>query len=82
MDPAITAVLGGQVPILFDNLFPTLPQVREGKLRALAVTTTERSPIAPEIPTMRESAPELRNYDVYSCSRARRRPFSTRSIWK
>jgi tripartite-type tricarboxylate transporter receptor subunit TctC len=64
--PALTSALGGQVPILFDNLFPTLPQVRDGKLRALAVTTTERSAIAPEVPTMRESAPELANYEVSS----------------
>lgn len=65
--PAITAVLGGQVQILFDNLFPSLPQVRGGGLRALAVTTTERNPQAPEIPTMRESAPDvLGNYEVSS----------------
>jgi len=65
--PALTAVLGGQVPILFDNLFPSLPQVREGNLRALAVTTTERNPQAPEVPTMRESAPDvLGNYEVSS----------------
>jgi tripartite-type tricarboxylate transporter receptor subunit TctC len=64
--PALTAVLGGQVPVLFDNLFPSLPQAREGKLRALAVTTPERSFQAPEIPTMRESAPELAKFDVSS----------------
>jgi tripartite-type tricarboxylate transporter receptor subunit TctC len=64
--PALTAVLGGQVPVLFDNLFPSLPQAREGKLRALAVTTPERSVAAPELPTMRESAPELARYDVSS----------------
>jgi tripartite-type tricarboxylate transporter receptor subunit TctC len=65
--PALTAALGGQVQILFDNLFPSLPQARDGKLRALAVTTPERSAIAPDIPTMRESAPEaLGKYDVSS----------------
>jgi tripartite-type tricarboxylate transporter receptor subunit TctC len=64
--PALTAVLGGQVPVLFDNLFPSLPQAREGKLRALAVTTPERSFQAPDIPTMRESAPELAKFDVSS----------------
>ena len=64
--PALTAALGGQVPVLFDNLYPSLPQVREGKLRALAVTTTERSFQAPDIPTMRESAPELAKFDVSS----------------
>jgi tripartite-type tricarboxylate transporter receptor subunit TctC len=64
--PALTAVLGGQVPILFDNLYPSLPQAREGKLRGLAVTTPERSLHAPDLPTMRESAPELASYDVSS----------------
>jgi tripartite-type tricarboxylate transporter receptor subunit TctC len=64
--PALTAVLGGQVPILFDNLYPSLPQVRDGNLRGLAVTTPERSVQAPDLPTMRESAPELAGYDVSS----------------
>lgn len=64
--PALAAALGGQIDILFDNLFPTLPQVQDGKLRALAVTTTERTFAAPDIPTMRESAPELKNFDVSS----------------
>jgi tripartite-type tricarboxylate transporter receptor subunit TctC len=64
--PALTAVLGGQVPLLFDNLFPSLPQAREGKLRALAVTTQQRSFQAPELPTMAESAPELARFEVSS----------------
>jgi tripartite-type tricarboxylate transporter receptor subunit TctC len=64
--PAVAAVLGGQPEVLFDNLFPSLPQVKDGKLRGLAVTTTERVSIAPDIPTMRESAPELAPYDVSS----------------
>jgi tripartite-type tricarboxylate transporter receptor subunit TctC len=64
--PALTAVLGGQVPLLFDNLYPSLPQAREGKLRALAVTTQQRSFQAPDIPTMAESAPELAQFEVSS----------------
>jgi tripartite-type tricarboxylate transporter receptor subunit TctC len=64
--PALAAVLGGQVPVLFDNLYPSLPQAREGKLRALAVTTQQRSFQAPEIPTMAESAPELAKFEVSS----------------
>ena len=64
--PAITAALGGQVPVLFDNLFPTLPQVRGGKLNALATTMTERTSLTMDIPTMRESAPELAKFDVSS----------------
>jgi len=64
--PALTAVLGGQIQVLFDNLYPSLPQVRDGKLRALAVTTAERNFQAPEVPTMRESAPELVDFEVSS----------------
>lgn len=65
--PALTAALGGQVQVLFDNLFPSLPQAQAGNLRALAVTTTERSAIAPDVPTMREAAPDtLGAYEVSS----------------
>jgi tripartite-type tricarboxylate transporter receptor subunit TctC len=64
--PAITAALGGQVQVLFDNLFPSLPQVREGKLTGLATTMPQRTPLSPDIPTMRESAPELASFDVSS----------------
>ena len=64
--PAIAAALGGQVPILFDNLFPSLPQIREGKLVGLATTMPERTVLSQDIPTMRESAPELAKFDVSS----------------
>lgn len=64
--PALTGALGGDVAILFDNLYPSLPQTEDGKLVALAVTTPERSFKAPNIPTMRESAPGLANFDVSS----------------
>ena len=64
--PALQAALAGDIHILFDNLFPSLPQTQEGKLNALAVTTPERSGIAPDVPTMRESAPELARFDVSS----------------
>jgi tripartite-type tricarboxylate transporter receptor subunit TctC len=64
--PALQAALAGDIQILFDNLYPSLPQVQAGKLNALAVTTPERSPSAPDIPTMRESAPELAKFDVSS----------------
>jgi tripartite-type tricarboxylate transporter receptor subunit TctC len=64
--PALQAALAGDVQILFDNLFPSLPQTQDGKLNALCVTTPERSPVAPDIPTMRESAPELAKFDVSS----------------
>jgi tripartite-type tricarboxylate transporter receptor subunit TctC len=64
--PALQAALAGDIQILFDNLYPSLPQTQDGKLNALCVTTPERSPAAPNIPTMREGVPELSNFDVSS----------------
>lgn len=64
--PALAGALGGDISILFDNLYPSLPQAEAGKLVALAVTTPERSFKAPNVPTLRESAPELANFDVSS----------------
>jgi tripartite-type tricarboxylate transporter receptor subunit TctC len=64
--PALQAALSGDIQILSDNLFPSLPQVQDGKLNALAVTTSERSTSAPNIPTVRETGPELAKFDVSS----------------
>jgi tripartite-type tricarboxylate transporter receptor subunit TctC len=47
-------LLGNQVPITFDNIITTLPLVNSGKLRALAVSTRQRSKVAPDIPTLDE----------------------------
>jgi tripartite-type tricarboxylate transporter receptor subunit TctC len=64
--PALQAGLAGDIQVLFDNLYPSLPQAQEGKLNGLCVTTPERSHLAPNLPTMREAAPELANFDVSS----------------
>ncbi|MGZ5089945.1 MAG: Bug family tripartite tricarboxylate transporter substrate binding protein [Burkholderiales bacterium] len=53
--PALTDLLGGQVALMFDQIVTSLPHVRSGKLRALAVTTAMRSSVAPDIPTVSES---------------------------
>lgn len=53
--PAVTAVIGGQVPLNIGTTVGVLPHVRSGRLRALAVTTAKRSPAAPDIPTFAES---------------------------
>ncbi len=52
--PALQDLMGGQVQVLFDTLAQALPQAKVGKVRALAVTTPTRQPVAPEIPTMDE----------------------------
>ena len=50
--PALTDMLGGQVQVMFDNLPSSLEYIRAGKLRALAVTTADRSPALPDVPTV------------------------------
>lgn len=52
---AVADVAAGHVPFYFGNMSAALPQVRAGRVRALAVTSPQRSPAAPEIPTMAES---------------------------
>jgi tripartite-type tricarboxylate transporter receptor subunit TctC len=58
---ALTELIGGQTQLIVGSMLPTLPHVRSGKIRALAVTTAERWPTTPEIPTVAESLP---GYDV------------------
>ena len=53
--PASTDLLGGQVQAMFDSISNAAPQVRAGKLRALAVLTPTRSPLMPDVPTAREA---------------------------
>lgn len=52
--PALTDVVAGQLPLMFDGMPTALPLVRAGKVRALAVTSRNRSPLLPEIPTFAE----------------------------
>lgn len=53
--PAVQDLMGGQIEMMFDNLPAGLPLIRAGKVRALAVTTTARTPAAPDLPTLNES---------------------------
>jgi tripartite-type tricarboxylate transporter receptor subunit TctC len=55
--PALTDLLGGQIHVLFEALPPTIEHIRAGTLRALAVTTTLRSPALPDVPTVSEFVP-------------------------
>ncbi|WP_353173697.1 Bug family tripartite tricarboxylate transporter substrate binding protein [Paracandidimonas soli] len=62
--PAVTDIIGGQVDLMFDNLPVSLPFIKNGSLKALAVTSAKRSPSLPELPTMEEAGVE--NFDVGS----------------
>ena len=53
--PAITDLLGAQIPIMFDPVQSVLQHVKSGKLRALAVSSSTRSPVLPDVPTLREA---------------------------
>lgn len=53
--PATTALLAGETTFQFDNLTQALPHIRSGKLRALAVTSAQRMPSLPEVPTMAQA---------------------------
>jgi tripartite-type tricarboxylate transporter receptor subunit TctC len=54
-------LIGGQIVVTMDNMPPYIPQVKAGKIRALAVSTTHRSPAVPEVPTVAEAG--LPGYD-------------------
>ena len=53
--PALQDLVGGQVQLMFDNLPPSLPQIKAGKLRALGVTSATRAPALPATPTIAEA---------------------------
>ena len=55
--PMLTDLLGGQVQITFDNLPSSIGHIKAGKLRALAVTTAQRSDELPDVPTVAETVP-------------------------
>lgn len=60
--PALNDVIGNQVPIMFDNLPSSSGHIKSGTLRALAVTTKERAPSFPDVPTIAETIPGYETY--------------------
>jgi tripartite-type tricarboxylate transporter receptor subunit TctC len=55
--PALTDLLGGQVQIVFDNITSSIPHIQTGELRALAVTSSVRSPVLPDLPSLGDFVP-------------------------
>jgi len=55
--PALTDLMGGQVDVIFDNLPSSVGHIKSGKIRALAVTSAERDPSLPDVPTVGETVP-------------------------
>lgn len=62
--PAVTDLIGGQVQSMFDNAPSALPHVQGGRLRAIAITSAQRSPMLPDLPTVAESG--FPGFDVQS----------------
>ena len=62
--PAIADAMGGQISLVFSNLPVALPQARGGRLRGIAVTSAQRVPTAPDIPTVAESG--LPGFDAFT----------------
>lgn len=63
--PAVSDAVGGQIDVVVASLAAVLPFAKQGRLRIVGLTTKERSPNAPEVPTFRESGlPELKDFEV------------------
>ena len=62
---ALTDLMGGQLPLMFDGLTSANPQVKAGRIKALAVSSKQRIRFAPDVPALAESGvPALKDYDV------------------
>lgn len=64
--PGRIAVVQGEAQLMFDGLLPALPLIRQGRLRALAVTGAQRSAVVPELPTIAETLPGYRAETWYA----------------
>lgn len=65
--PALMDLVGGNADVMFDNLPSSMQQIKSGKLKALAVTSSQRSPALPDVPTVEEvGGPTLKGYEASS----------------
>jgi tripartite-type tricarboxylate transporter receptor subunit TctC len=63
--PALLDLIGGTMDLMFDNLPSALPQIKAGRLKALAVTSAQRSAVLPDVPTIAEAGP-VKGFDASS----------------
>jgi tripartite-type tricarboxylate transporter receptor subunit TctC len=82
--PATTAVIAGEVQLVFTNMSDAVGQLDSGKVRALTVTTSKRSPSAPNVPTLAESraSPVTTPNPGMPCSRPRARRARRSTAWR
>jgi tripartite-type tricarboxylate transporter receptor subunit TctC len=79
--PALRGVIGGEVQMSFTSLVPTLPQVKAGRLRALAITTLKRSPLLPDVPSVSETVPGFEITHWYGMWGPKGMPKSVVALW-
>ena len=64
--PAISDLLGGHIPIMFDSTIAIMPHIKAGKVRPIAISSAKRSPLLPDVPTFAEAGlPALESYAWY-----------------
>jgi tripartite-type tricarboxylate transporter receptor subunit TctC len=81
--PAITSTIGGHTSVMFGALPGAAPSIKQGQLRALAVTSGKRDQAFPDVPTLAEAGVQIRSQSLFKpclCRLARRRRSSTSSI--
>ncbi|MDH3287298.1 MAG: tripartite tricarboxylate transporter substrate binding protein [Betaproteobacteria bacterium] len=79
--PALRGVIGGEVHMSFTSLVPTLPHVKSGRLRALAITTPKRSPLLPDVPSVSETVPAFEVTHWYGMWGPKGMPKSVVALW-
>jgi tripartite-type tricarboxylate transporter receptor subunit TctC len=64
--PAISDLLGGHIPIMFDSTIAIMPHIKSGKVKAIAISSAKRSPLLPDVPTFAEAGvPAVESYAWY-----------------
>jgi tripartite-type tricarboxylate transporter receptor subunit TctC len=64
--PAISDLLGGHIPIMFDSTIAIMPHIKSGKVKPIAITSAKRSPLLPDVPTFAElGLPQIESYAWY-----------------
>jgi tripartite-type tricarboxylate transporter receptor subunit TctC len=64
--PAISDLLGGHIPIMFDSTIAIMPHIKSGKVKAIAISSAQRSPLLPDVPTFAEAGvPAIESYAWY-----------------
>ena len=64
--PAISDLLGGHIPVMFDSTIAIMPHIKSGKVKAIAISGAKRSPLLPDVPTFAEAGvKDLESYAWY-----------------